>query len=76
MESPRDPKLVLKYEELLEIFQTLDKDNNGKITHAEFIRGLKQNASIANKLGKLVRYEIKKIRKSIGCCHTGATTLT
>jgi len=39
------------FEELAEIFKALDRNNDGRISHAEFITGLKRNPSIAERLG-------------------------
>ena len=47
--NPSSPNL--SFEEIQEIFRNLDKNNDGYITHAEFIHGLKKNEWIANKLG-------------------------
>jgi hypothetical protein len=41
----------LSFREITDIFNTLDKNGDGKITHAEFIIGLKRHAWIAEKLG-------------------------
>jgi len=41
----------LRFKEIQEIFQTLDKNGDGSISHAEFITGLKKNAWVADKLG-------------------------
>ncbi len=41
----------LSYEELQTIFKTLDGDNDGYVSNAEFIKGLKKNAWMEEKLG-------------------------
>jgi Ca2+-binding EF-hand superfamily protein len=41
----------LSFQELRDIFSTLDKNNDGSITHAELIKGLKENPWIADKFG-------------------------
>ncbi len=43
-------KPALSLEDLQNIFATLDKNHDGQISHIEFIRGLKQNPWIADKL--------------------------
>jgi hypothetical protein len=43
--------LGMTFEELHDIFKTLDVNNDRSITHREFIRGLKTHRSIAAKLG-------------------------
>jgi hypothetical protein len=42
----------LSFNDLREIFRVLDYNNDGSITHAEFIKGLRRNKGIARKLGK------------------------
>jgi hypothetical protein len=41
----------LSYEEIKRVFVTLDTNNDGSITHAEFILGLKKNPWVAELLG-------------------------
>ena len=47
----RRPQEKLSFEDIGEIFETLDKNGDGSITHAEFIVGLKKNPWVAEKLG-------------------------
>jgi len=42
---------ALSFDELQDIFKILDKNGDGVISHIEFIKGLKQNPGIANRLG-------------------------
>jgi hypothetical protein len=59
--QPPSPQLVTpsaestavspSFPELIAIFSALDKNNDGRITHAEFITGLKRHPWIAEKLG-------------------------
>ena len=54
LDSARDALMHLPYEDLQKIFHTLDKNNDGYVTNAEFIHGLKKSAWIADKLGKFL----------------------
>ncbi len=54
MDSARDPRVNLSFEDLQKIFRTLDKNNDGYLTNSEFIHGLKKNAWIADKLGNFL----------------------
>jgi Ca2+-binding EF-hand superfamily protein len=44
----------MRFDELKRIFDVLDINRDGSITHAEFLRGLKKNDWIAKKLGNIV----------------------
>jgi len=50
-EGDRGKKRKLTFAEIEEIFETLDKNGDGSITHAEFIIGMKKNPWVAEKLG-------------------------
>ncbi len=41
----------LTFQDLTEIFTTLDADGHGRITHRQLLRGLRQHAWVAEKLG-------------------------
>jgi Ca2+-binding EF-hand superfamily protein len=43
-------------QEVREIFAALDINCDGKISHAEFIKGLKANPVVAKKLGMVTPY--------------------
>eukprot|EP00961_Rhodomonas_salina_P018914 254643-Rhodomonas_salina.1 len=48
--TPGIPKGSVSVSELRDIFNTLDINHDGRITHAEFIKGLKANPKIASTL--------------------------
>ncbi len=57
----------LSYEELRTLFKTLDEDNDGFISNAEFIKGLKKNPWMADKLGKHKASHSKRNSSELGC---------
>jgi Ca2+-binding EF-hand superfamily protein len=54
----------LSYEELRTLFKTLDGDNDGYISNAEFIKGLKKNAWMAEKLGNHISLVVENFEYS------------
>lgn len=45
--------------EVINIFKTLDINGDGEVSHAEFLKGLKANPTIAEKLGMCKRVEVE-----------------
>ena len=45
--------------EVINIFKTLDINGDGEVSHAEFLKGLKANPTIAEKLGTCKRVEVE-----------------